>query len=162
MDRKLIILLVVGGIGICLCGAILAVALGLFAITNEPSSVEVSVDAPANVPLNERFEIIITIENITDEEQTLDSIDIEDSYLEGLSVELSEPPFSSTEPIPLVAYQTYTMQHRIPAGSTVEVRFLMVGEMEGKYGGDIDVCINLATNCLTRTIVTEVGGGNGR
>lgn len=162
MNRKVIIaiLAVVGGL--CACSVIGLAAFFIFVSTETPTDVRVSVDAPDVVPLNEPFLVSVEVNNLSSDVQILDSIDIQDGYLEGIRMETAVPPFSDSYEIPLVGYMSYTYLTTIPAGGSTQVDFEMVGIVEGEFVGDIDVCINNGSDCVTRQLVTEIGDGEGR
>lgn len=162
MSRHVVIGLVVAAVGICLCIGVGAVALLLYAQPGASPSTAVTIDAVTAVPPQEPFELTIRIENLSPDQQTLDSIDIENSYLEGITVRASSPAFLDQFPILVFDYQSFIFQQAIPSGETLEVTFLMEGEREGRYIGAIDVCINSMGNCTTQTLDTTIGEASGR
>ena len=120
--------------------------------------VAVRVDAPTNVNVGEAFSITVTIQNPGEEDHLLDSIDIGTSYLDGVAVETSEPPYSDTFHIPVDNTISHTFLADIPAGETLEVTFQAVAYASGLFVGDFDVCIDTGYSCQFLTISTNIVG----
>ncbi|MEM7331713.1 MAG: hypothetical protein AAF490_06455 [Chloroflexota bacterium] len=162
MNRR-VILILLGGVGfLCLCTVSFGTLFLVFTDSTVPSDVSVLVDAPRAVPLNEPFAIVVTVRNLTAVSQTLDSIDIQNSYLEGVQISQSDPPFSDDFEIPLVGYQSYTYFTPIFGNDTLEIELVGEGIAEGEFEGTIDVCINNGADCVSRTLSIEVGETTGR
>jgi hypothetical protein len=144
------------------CGAVVLVGvLALIALAiwmKEPTGVEVSVDAPIQVTVGERFTIAALVENVSDEPQTLVDLDIAGSYLEGVAVERTDPAFSDAMHLPLDNSVSYSFDIAIPTGGELAVTLHVYAAHTGDYSGDIDFCINSAVACLSypvRTLVTK-------
>ena len=162
MNRRLVLGCVLA-LGLCVCST--AVAAFFFvrtATVAEPGGVEITVDAPTQVPPGQPFAIDITVQNLGLERKVLDSIDVENSYLRGIALEATTPAFNNSFEIPLVGFQSYSFGETIAGNTTTRVTLEMVGEREGTFAGDIDVCINEATACLTFPVETTIGVGDGR
>lgn len=159
MKQKWILPLAIGCGLLCLIAAVVA-GLGGVAffdwLMEEPENVSIDVGTPVMATLGETFVLQVNIENLAQEAQVLDSIDIADTYLEGLSIQRAEPPFTESYAIALVEYQSYTFRRDIPPGETLAVRFYVVPTRAGDFGGDIDVCIGSGSSCLTFIVRTVV------
>ena len=128
----------------------------------EPGDVRIQLRAPDSVPRGEPFAVEIEITNVFTGVQILDSIDISLDYLNYISVQQSRPPASDSFEIPFVQFVSYTFEEEINMLETKTVVFEMVGEEEGFYAGEIDVCINKASSCKTLEIETTIGIEPGR
>ena len=159
MNRKWIVPLIIGCGALCLVAA-LVVVLGGAAffrwMMEEPENVNIQVDAPIMATMGETVTLQVSIENLAAEPQLLDSIDIADSYLEGLGIQRADPPFTESYPLGLVDYQSFTFQRDIPAGETMNVQFYVVATRIGDWSGDIDVCIGSGSVCSTFIVRTVV------
>lgn len=163
-NRGLLIGLGIGCLVLLACGAVVLVGgalTGLFTISavesaiSPPTEVELGVIAPAQVTVGETFSILVRVSNNAAETQILDSIDIELSYLEGIRIESSDPPYSDT--FEVFGYQSFTLLRDIPPGGEVVVQFRASALAAGNYRGDIDICVNTGGNCSTRVLHTAVG-----
>jgi hypothetical protein len=158
MNRK-VVLWTVTGCGILCLGTILFVILvgGSFLkwVAQEPENIEVEVIVPAAVSLNEEALLLVEITNLAAEDQTLDSVDIDLSYLDGFNVDRTEPEYSDMMEASN-AFSTYDFQTPIPAGRELEIRFYMTAKLVGERSGEIRVCINWLANCANRSIRTIV------
>lgn len=162
MRRNAFIILALGIILLCIC---IIGSVAMFAIvgsTTTPGNVRVTIDAPSSVPLNEPFLMTVQIRSLTAEGQSIDSIDIQNSYLEGIEVQSTQPAATDQFSIPIVGFETYLFERDLFGNDTVTIEFVMMGFTEGQYSGDIDVCIDNGSNCVSQTIETEIGVGEGR
>jgi hypothetical protein len=158
MNRKFVLWTVAGCGILCLGTVLFVIFLGgsfLKWATQAPENIEVEVIVPAEVSLDEGFILLVEITNLADEEQTLDSIDIDLSYLDGLSVDKTEPEYASMMEASS-AFSTYDFQTPIPASRKVEILFYLTANRVGDHSGEISVCINWFANCTHRSIHTVV------
>ena len=162
MNRNIIIGIVTAIGLLCFCTVFGGGLFFLLSSSTTPTDVQVTVDAPISVPLNEPYLVSINVQNLTAVSQILDSIDIQNSYLAEIRVEGVDPTYSDSFEIPWVGYQSYTFESTIPANRSIQVDFIMVGLTEGEYSGDVDICINNGSNCITKVVTTEIGTGSGR
>lgn len=161
--RRRVILIAVGAIGALFLGAlVIGVLFFLFSSSSVPTDVSVIVNAPRAVPVNEPYAIKVRIQNLTAETQILDSIDVQESYLEGVQLLSTEPMFGDSTTIPLVGFQSYTYGDFIGGSETFIVELVFEGIMEGTFSGDIDICVNSATECATRQLTVVIGESSGR
>lgn len=159
MNKQAIIWIV--GIGCAGCLILSVVALvfgGLFMsfILQEPENININLEAPTTVQQDEEFAINVYIENTANQNQTLDSVDFTFSYLEGLIIESSEPPFTESSTIPIIEYESYTFEKTIAPGEELTVTFTVTALEIGAYSGEVDICINNESACSTRIIRTTV------
>ena len=162
MNRRTIFIVAAVLVLLCICAVGVVVVIILAGSVEEPANVDISINAPAAVPLNEPFAVDVTIRNTAPSSQVLDSIDITDRYLAGIEVQQAEPAFSDSFAVPVVNYQSYTFQEEILSNSTMVVTFVMVGTTAGTYSGEFDVCINDGSSCLAVPVETAVGEMSGR
>ena len=121
-----------------------------------PENVDISVDAPASVQVDQEFYIILTIRNTGSSTQTLVDVDIADEYLEGVMVRETDPAFKDAMHVPFDNTQSYSMDITLPAGREVTVTISAYAAHAGDYAGDIDFCINSAVSCLSYPVRTII------
>lgn len=158
MDRKVILWIVAGCTVLCLGVGLLVFFLGSSFVRwamQTPEDIEVNANVPAVVSIDDEFMLVVEITNLADEEQTLDSIDIDLSYLDGVIVGKTEPAYIDFSDFS-DDYHTYEFRSRIPSGNTLEVVFYLTGIRAGDLSGEIGVCINSFVNCTNRFIRTIV------
>lgn len=124
---------------------------------NPKQGVSVAIESPPEVKAGEVFEIRAIVNNKDDEAARLDSIDIGDSYLEGIELESSEPAWvGDTFHIPVDNTVSHEYQASVPAGGSFTVTFKARAAKAGSFGGDFDICVNSAVNCFFEHLSTEV------
>ncbi|MBT3240784.1 MAG: hypothetical protein HN357_07805 [Chloroflexi bacterium] len=161
------LLVVIGSIAGCsliiLCCIVTVLAgLGGFAWTSlqAPEGAEFSLDVPAEVKVGEQFEIVISIENTQLEPQNLIAISFALDYLSGVEILDSDPTFIYQDEFEIleVPIQIFTYKEMILQDEIIEIRIFAEAVEVGDYAGEIQICLNSATNCeriSTRTVVTE-------
>lgn len=163
MDRRvqigiaLVLVLIVVCCVCTACGGLAVVGGWLYTMATEPFEAVVSASAPSLVEKGESFVIEVTVENPTDEALLLDSIDIAESYLDGIHVERSEPPFGESYHLPIFDQQVHVFQKIIPAREELVVKLFAVALKTGDFAGVLDVCMDPG-GCQShraRTVVEE-------
>ena len=135
---------------------VLIASLGCSAF-KEPENVDIRVDAPLSVQVDQEFDITLTIRNTGASAQTLVDLDIADEYLEGVVVSEMDPPFSDATHVGFGDNtQSYSMDITLPAGQEVTVTISAYAAHAGDYAGDIDFCINSAISCLSYPVRTII------
>lgn len=159
MDRKRTIRLVGLIVVVCLVGTAVAVVVGrlLFGtVLNEPTTVEMVLDAPQQVALREPFAVTLQLTNIFTASQTLHSIDLDTDYLENIRLDSSAPDFGEIRPLPFTHFASYSFNWLLPARRTTEIELRFVPEKVGQFSGLMDVCLEDGTLCQTLSLETEV------
>ena len=164
-NRNLFI--VIGSIAGCslllLCCIItLVLGVGGFAVAGlqPPEGAEFSVDVPSKVQVGEQFEIEISIENTQLEPQNLIAISFALDYLSGIEIIDSNPTFVYQDEFEIleIPIQIFTYEEMILQDEVVTINLLAEAIEVGDFGGEIQICLNTATNCVriaTRTVITE-------
>ena len=131
----------------------------LAALLEGPEDALVTVDVPIIITQGDTATLTIEIENLASETQTLDSVDIDQSYLDGIVAVASDPAYQSVESFDLVIpFQSYYFDHTLPANETLTVEVELQAVRVGDFSGELSVCINGITTCTThqlRTVVEE-------
>lgn len=140
--RRLALLVVIASVG---CDAF-----------EEPENVDIRVDAPVSVEVDQNFNVTLTIRNTGSSPQTLVDVDIADEYLEGVVVREMDPAFKDAMHVPFDNTQSYSMDLALPPGQAVTVTIRAYAAHAGDYGGDIDFCINSALSCLSYPVRTII------
>ena len=121
-----------------------------------PENVDIRVDTPVSVQVDQEFYITLTIRNTGSSTQTLVDVDIADEYLEGVVVRETDPAFKDAMHVPFDNTQSYSMDITLPAGREVTVTISAYAAHAGDYAGDIDFCINSAVSCLSYPVRTII------
>jgi hypothetical protein len=158
-NRRLIVGIILGCGGLCLVIAVIGlVAGGAFVrwLVEKPENINVDVNVPLLVSKGEPFAVVVTIENLIKESRLLDSIDIDDKYLEGIALTGAEPPFIESYPLSFLDQHSYTFEQEIPPTGILVVELNAIAVRTGDFSGQIDVCIDSASNCLPFAMRTVV------
>lgn len=136
---------------LCCSGVILF----FYRIAEGPENIAVSVECPIQVRVNETFTITVRVTNEDTIERELHSIDVYDSYLEGITITSSDPPWSETKGS--FGYLTCYFQTLLPPGAEKVVTFQAQALKAGDFSGDLDVCIDTQFLYITQVLRTLVG-----
>ncbi len=159
MDRKRTVRLVGLIVAICLVGTAVALVVGrLFfgTVLNEPTTVEMEINAPEQVALNEPFVVTLQLTNVFTGSQTLHSIDLDNDYLENIRLDSSNPEFGEIRALPLTGFASYSFNWLLPARRTTEIELLFLPEKAGQISGLMDVCLEDGTLCQAIPLDVEV------
>lgn len=110
---------------------------------------------PVTVNVGESFDIVAHVFHSADTTQLLHSIDIGESYLQGVAIISSEPEFLDEFLLDDGTY-THTLLADIPAGDGADVIFHAVALKSGNWKGAFDVCFDDGLNCNFYTVSTYV------
>lgn len=114
------------------------------------------VQAPAMARKGEPFEVVVTVNNSAAEPQVLESIDIDDAWLAGITLTGSSPPYGGAMHVPIDDTWSYSYQETIPAGGSLTVRLQATGVQAGTWRGEVDVCVGGAARFRSYPLVTTV------
>lgn len=114
------------------------------------------VDAPALVRKGEPFKATFTVHNSADEVQVLESLDIDDAWLAGVTITASDPAYTDAMHVPLDNTWSYSYGQAIPPGGSIEVTLQAVGTKPGTWRGEVDVCVGGIARFNTYPLVTTV------
>lgn len=99
------------------------------------------VTAPPLVAKGAPFTVTITVSNHADHPQDLDSIDIDQAWLSGVTVTGSTPNFVDSMEVPIDNTRSLSYDETIPAGGSLTVTLQATGVQSGSFSGDVDVCV---------------------
>jgi tetratricopeptide (TPR) repeat protein len=128
----------------------------------ELEGITVNIDVPSEVRVGDHFVLQINITNTKKTSQELDSIDIYESYLDGVGIDKAVPAYLNDREVtyghndPLEDYHTYAFSQTMAANSSTDVQFNMVANTAGDYEGLVFVCVNSPTLCNIYMIQTVV------
>jgi hypothetical protein len=120
-----------------------------FSWNEQAQDIEVRYDLPESIGVDEPFVFTIGVENKADRPQLLYSIDIEKSFLDGIFIQRSEPPFVRTEPNMLTSVTSYVFRRNIPAKGTLEIELAGKARKAGRFPLRVDVCVKTSVKCST-------------
>lgn len=128
-------------------------------VLQEPTTLEVVVEMPEQVLLNEPFVATMELTNIYTASQTLHSIDFEDAFLEHVGLINAQPAYQTSRSLPLTNFVSYEFDLELPPAmmqqpTVVEMTF--VGHAEGEFYGVVDVCLEDGTLCVALPLETAV------
>lgn len=120
-----------------------------------PDGWDVDVDYPTSVAIGDEITIVATVTNNTGEDQILHSIDIGETYLEGVAITDTDPAYSDSF---LLDDGTYTHFFIVDVadGESSTVTFTGTALTAGDYQGAFDVCIDDGLTCnflQVRTVI---------
>ena len=129
----------------------------LFGTTlNEPTSIEVQIDAPAQVILNEPFAVTIQVTSLITTSQTLHSIDLDTDYLKNVRLSGSAPAYQAVQSVPLTRFDSYHFEAILPPSRTTAIELQFVGQQAGQFSGLIDICLDDGNLCLALPLETTI------
>lgn len=115
-----------------------------------PENVRVEKILPDAVATGDEFSFSVVVHNDDVREKELSTIDIEESFLEGILVSQTEP--ATTEEYYVFGYKIFDFGIPIPANSSVEVVFNAKAVQSGDFAGGLDVCVDGDASCLYNSI----------
>ena len=137
-------------------GMVFTLTLSFTACTPVPDGVTMWIESPTPVELHEQFPIATHIKNESTTNVTLRSLDIGDTYLEGISIDRSDPPFSDSEHVPIDNTVAHSFEIDVTPGEHLVVIFYAEATRPGIHQGDFDICVNSLVNCDFQSITTRV------
>lgn len=93
---------------------------------------------PVEVAVNETVTMTVTASNPHDRTVTLDSIDIDLTFLEGLQVIKITP--EPTDTMTVFGQRCWFFEVDVDAGGSQDVQFEFRALQPGRFTGDVDVC----------------------
>lgn len=119
----------------------LAFTLACGGVFSDTTDFRAEVDAPAIVPKGQPFTVTVRVYNDASSPQKLESLDISDDWLNGVTLTSSSPAYTDASHVPLDNTWSYTYGQTIPPGGSVEIQLQATGVAPGTHRGDIDVCV---------------------
>ncbi len=139
------LLLVCGGCTILGAG-------GLLWATREPEGIALEVEAPETVGVGQEAVVRIRVINQTDRTRRLDSIDIDTTLLENLSITGTEPP--AVDILTQDDFHSYSFGDvTIAPQGTLDIQVRFTGQAPGSAQGSIDVCIDGPARCISTPVL---------
>jgi hypothetical protein len=128
----------------CLGATALLVAVGTFTLwfllVRELPVLDTTLSLPSEVAMGSTVSMVITASNPHKEPVTLDSVDMDDSFLSGFQVVGIAPEPTDTMHVPLVNQRSWSFEKQVAPGESISVSFELKPVMEGHFSGDVDVC----------------------
>jgi hypothetical protein len=127
-------------IGVVAVAFVIVIGLIGYWLVTEYPNVEATLVAPSSVTLNEPFALVIEVRNPHGENVTLDSIDIDDGFLNGFQVVSVDPSPSDVMNVPILNQRSWMFERELAPNESMNVTFEMKPVLVGHYSGDVDVC----------------------
>jgi len=159
MERGRVLKLVGGITAVCLVGTVLVLSISRLlwgTALNEPTTIEVQIDAPEQVTRNEPFAVTIQVTSLITSSQVLHSIDLDTNYLDHVRLSSSAPAYQAVQSLPLTHFASYRFETELLAMNSQAIELMFVGETVGEFSGVVDVCLEDGTLCLAQRLETEV------
>jgi len=99
-----------------------------------------SLSLPSNAALDETVTMVVTVTNTHKEPVALDSIDVDNSFLEGFQVIEIIPKPKSTQNLYEYYQRSWDFSQDVAPGDSVAIQFRLKAVVEGHFSGDVDVC----------------------
>ena len=110
-------------------------------VPTAPPTLDVKLQAPGFVKLDEEFDLVLLIRNLEEQDPIeLYSVDVDVTFLEGFEVLSIEPEPTGTEALGEWYQKRWLFQTPLKAGDSLTVTFRLKAARVGHYVGDIDVC----------------------
>ncbi|MCB8976947.1 MAG: hypothetical protein H6657_05915 [Ardenticatenaceae bacterium] len=159
MERGQILRLVGVITAVCLLGTAVVLVISRLiwgTALNEPTTIEVQIDAPEQVTVNEPFAVTIQVTSLITSSQLLHSIDLDTDYLENVRLSGSAPAYQAVQSLPLTHFASYRFETEIPAKNSQAIELMFVGETVGEFSGVVDICLEDGTLCLAQQLQTKI------
>jgi len=111
-----------------------------------PVGISISVTDTVKAVVGDSVQVIVTIDNQSGDDQVLHSIDIGDSYLEGINITSSVPMYSEAYSIP-DGTTSHTLLVDVAKGATETVTFTGFASSVGSWTGAFYVCFEDGVTC---------------
>lgn len=133
-------------IGCCLCLVFTAASVGILALigSKEPTDLEVEYVLPYSVNVGDEFDLIISLTNTGDQTLNITDIDLDGAFsgsiLDGAIVTSTDPDMERDYSVPGV--KSFHYNTAIQPHSSSDIRFLLLAQVSGEFGGRIDIYTN--------------------
>lgn len=117
---------------------IACIAVFYFSMSENDPAFAVKMTAPPQATVGDEILFQVEVTNPTDSALELDSIDFEDSLLEGFKVTSVYP--APTDSFSIIGATSYSFSKTLSAGETFELSFLLEAVKPGIWTGDVDFC----------------------
>jgi len=120
-----------------------------------PEGWGVETDYPTTAAVGDEIVITVTATNNTGEDQVLHSVDIGETYLEGVAIVDTEPAYSDSFLLDDGTYTHFFIMD-VADGESATVTFTGRALLAGDYQGAFDVCIDDGLTCnflQVRTVI---------
>jgi hypothetical protein len=117
---------------------------------NVPEFVSVKKDVPIEVHVDDTFNFTVTVDNADTKKHELRSIDIDNTFLEGIYIVSTTP--ATSEEYGAFGQHIFEFKTFVPESSLQEVVFTAKAIKSGDFSGDLDICIDGDASCLFNSI----------
>jgi hypothetical protein len=111
-------------------------------VMQEPEGIHVEVFCDNRVAVGETLPVEIYVKNTSSNSQKVESIDIENALLEGLSVIRADPPWHVIEPVPFIG-RSYVYKRRLEPNEETTFVFYLKADKLGRFVGIVDVYVGI-------------------
>jgi len=136
---------------------ILGACLVLCACASGPlEHIAMDIDAPRSVAEGGQFEVRIAVNNSGSRPVPLDSMDMDNTWLQGIQVlRISPAPEYGPFEVPVDQSVSYRFDADIPAQGRIDIVLSCLAQKQGSPEGDISVCIS-NWQCKSMHITTGI------
>lgn len=129
-----------GCLGALAVVALIGVWLIWFLLIREGPVVSATLDLPQQVKRGDIIRMRVLTFNPNNRPITLDSIDIDDSFMAGFQVVRVEPTPKDTMRLRVLRQRSWEFGAVVPPGTGLDVTFELRAVDEGRWIGQVDVC----------------------
>jgi hypothetical protein len=119
---------------------------GLNILSGEPNEIRAQLEpAEMTVPVGDTFRVELTIENVDLDSVNINGIGVDQSLLDGLSVEQMDPGYRAVEERNYPVYghwNEYKLDSSIFGGNKLTVLVTFRATKAGQYSGDVSVWVD--------------------
>lgn len=130
----------IGCLGTTVLTLVVLVAVVWYVVGRNLPVLEVAMSLPLEAEMESTVPMVIMATNTHNAPITLDSIDIDDSFLAGFQVVSIDPRPDDTSHLGICHQRTWGFGKPVAPGASLSVTFLLKPVAEGRFAGDIDVC----------------------
>ncbi len=130
--------ILIGCLGAAALFAILTAGAVWYWFFRDLPNLEASLSLPQTVELDASVTMLVTTTNTHKTAVTLDSIDIDDSFLKGFQVGRITPKPRDTSHF--FGQRSWDFGRTVAPGESLEIEFTLKAIQEGHFSGDLDVC----------------------
>ena len=139
------------GCGVVAILGVLVIGMAGAWLLRELPVLNASITSEPIVQLDEEFTLTVNAANAEEAPIVLDSIDIDDTFLDGFQVVDVQPAPSDTSHF--MGMRSWYFERSVAPGDTLQVQFTLRAVQEGHFSGDVGVC---NPNQDVSTVVADV------
>ena len=147
-----------GLVGTFLLLVFFAVGLMPWVLMESVDDVEVWVTLDSNIEAGREFVIQIDVKSSSEATQVLDSLDLDEAFLQGIEIRKTEPRYLESERQPFGEIRSFRFEQPIPPMGEATLKLFAVAPEAGSFESEVAFCIDTHTNCIYHYLTLSVQG----